>query len=222
MRIAQQWLLPMRTQLLPATRVQQAQPSLSRTVASHMRLRNPQEKERQLRQISRDFEAQGVRAAELLIDGSALGFLAADAGGALRLLRYDNTAAHARATLRGQRLLNLCVLPDCDVLAYWSAWQGCPGSVCCSDTCDGPFLTTASFQMVWSAPSAVPAVPGRPPALLGTPVSDAGPRPAGATCTRAAACRRPRGCTSALGRRRGGRAACWRRPTAAWAPSRPW
>jgi hypothetical protein len=67
----------------------------------------PQEKERQLRQISRDFDAQDLRAAELLIDGSALGFLSADAGGTLRLARYDNTPQHARDTLRGQRLLNL-------------------------------------------------------------------------------------------------------------------
>lgn len=66
-----------------------------------------QEKDRQLRQIAKDFDAQELRAAELLIDVGTLGFLSADSGGGLRLSRYDNSAAHARATLRGQRLLNL-------------------------------------------------------------------------------------------------------------------
>lgn len=79
-------------------------PALDLTLAGNL---FPQEKERQLRQIAKDFDPQDLRAAELLIDGSALGFLSADAGGALRLARYDNSPQHARATLRGQRLLNL-------------------------------------------------------------------------------------------------------------------
>ena len=69
-----------------------------------MRLPTLQEKERQLRQISRDFDAQGLHAAELLIDGSALGFLTADAGGALRLLRVQRPGRapmEAAALLRG-------------------------------------------------------------------------------------------------------------------------
>ncbi len=63
--------------------------------------------DKQLRQIAKDFDSQDLRAADLLIDGSSLGFLGADAGGSLRLSRYDISPANAAATLRGQRLLNL-------------------------------------------------------------------------------------------------------------------
>ena len=66
-----------------------------------------QEKEKQLQELARDYDAQAVRVTEMLIDVSALGFLTADAGGALRLTRYDHSVEHQRATLRGKRLLNL-------------------------------------------------------------------------------------------------------------------
>ena len=63
----------------------------------------------QLSQLSKDFDAVDVRAAEFLISGGSLLMAAADAGGTLRLFSYDQKSP---ASARGTRLLPLCV-PSC-------------------------------------------------------------------------------------------------------------
>ena len=61
--------------------------------------------ENQLTQLSKDFDAVDVTAAEFLISGGLLLMLAADAGGTLRLFSYDQKSP---ASARGSRLLPLC------------------------------------------------------------------------------------------------------------------
>lgn len=68
-----------------------------------------QRDKRTLEQLSKDYEGCEVRAAELVIDGAALLFLAADAQGGLTLHKFDQTAEHHQQTLGGRRLLDLCV-----------------------------------------------------------------------------------------------------------------
>ena len=71
----------------------------------------------QLVELSKDFDAVDVRAAEFLISGGSLLMLAADAGGTLRLFSYD---LKSPASARGTRLLPLCApLPP----------LGCPISI---------------------------------------------------------------------------------------------
>ena len=68
-----------------------------------------------------DYDGCDVRAAELLVDGAALLFLAADAQAGLRLQKFDQTAEQQQQTLRGRRLLDLCAPPPYPPPALLSA-----------------------------------------------------------------------------------------------------